>query len=103
MRVFLQTLTNRIPVKFSDADIRFTFITGVTKFSNVSLFSGLNNLNDITLDPRYSAICGYTDADLDDVFAAELPGSTATGFASGTTVNGRWKGRHSGQDGDHNM
>ena len=61
-------------VKFSDADIRFTFITGVTKFSNVSLFSGLNNLNDITLDPRYSAICGYTDADLDDVFAAELPG-----------------------------
>ena len=61
-------------VKFSDADIRFTFITGVTKFSNVSLFSGLNNLNDITLDPRYSAICGYTDADLDDVFAPELPG-----------------------------
>ena len=61
-------------VKFSDADIRFTFITGVTKFSNVSLFSGLNNLNDITLDPRYSAICGYTDADLDDVFAPEFPG-----------------------------
>ncbi len=60
-------------VKFSDADIRFTFITGVSKFSKVSLFSGLNNLNDITLDPHYSAICGYTDGDLDDVFAAELP------------------------------
>ena len=37
-------------------------------------FSGLNNLIDITLDPRYSAICGYTDADLDAVFAPELPG-----------------------------
>ena len=61
-------------VKFSDADIRFTFITGVSKFSKVSLFSGLNNLKDITLGPRYSAVCGYTDADLDDVFAAELPG-----------------------------
>ena len=61
-------------VKFADADIRFSFITGVSKFSKVSLFSGLNNLKDISLDPRYSAICGYTDADLDDVFAPELPG-----------------------------
>ena len=61
-------------VKDSDAHVRFTFITGVSKFSKVSLFSGLNNLKDITLDPRYSAICGYTDADLDAVFAPELPG-----------------------------
>ena len=38
------------------------------------MFSGLNNLKDITLDPRYSAICGYTEADLDAVFAPELPG-----------------------------
>ena len=61
-------------IKDSDAHVRFTFLTGVSKFSKVSLFSGLNNLKDITLDPRYSAICGYTDADLDRVFAAELPG-----------------------------
>ncbi len=61
-------------VKFADAHIRFTFITGVSKFSKVSLFSGLNNLKDITLDPRYSALCGYTEADLDSVFAPELPG-----------------------------
>ena len=44
-------------VKFADAHIRFTFITGVSKFSKVSLFSGLNNLKDITLDVRYSALC----------------------------------------------
>ena len=61
-------------IKDCDAHVRFSFITGVSKFSKVSLFSGLNNLTDITLDPRYSAICGYTDADLDTVFAPELAG-----------------------------
>ena len=61
-------------VKDCDAHVRFSFFTGVSKFSKVSLFSGLNNLTDITLDPRYCAICGYTDADLDSVFAPELPG-----------------------------
>ena len=61
-------------IKDSDAHIAFTFLTGVSKFSKVSLFSGLNNLIDITLNPHYSAICGYTEADLDAVFAPELPG-----------------------------
>ena len=61
-------------VKDSDAHVRFSFLTGVSKFSKVSFFSGLNNLTDITLDPRYSSICGYCDADLDTVFAPELPG-----------------------------
>ena len=61
-------------VKDCDAHVRLSFITGVSKFSKVSLFSGLNNLKDITLDRRYSAICGYTEADLDAVFAPELPG-----------------------------
>ena len=61
-------------IKDSDADIRFSFLTGVSKFSKVNLFSGLNNLTDITLDPCYSAICGYTDTDLDTVFAPELSG-----------------------------
>ena len=61
-------------IKDSDAHVRFTFITGVSKFSKVSLFSGLNNLTDITLESEYSALCGYTDADLDAVFAPELPG-----------------------------
>ncbi len=61
-------------IKSNDAHIKFTFLTGVSKFSKVQLFSGLNNLKDITLDTRYSAICGYTDADLDTVFAPELSG-----------------------------
>lgn len=59
-------------IKDNDAYVRFTLLTGVSKFSKVSLFSGLNNLNDITLDARYSSLCGYTDNDIDTVFAAEL-------------------------------
>ena len=61
-------------IKDSDAHVRFTFLTGISKFSKVNLFSQLNNLTDLTLDRRYSSICGYTDADLDTVFAPELAG-----------------------------
>ena len=61
-------------IKASDAHLRFTLLTGVSKFSKVSVFSVLNNLTDLTLDRRYSAICGYTERDLDTVFAPELAG-----------------------------
>ncbi len=61
-------------IKDSDAHIKFAFLTGVSKFSKVSLFSGLNNLEDITVNKTYSAICGYSDIDVDTVFAAELEG-----------------------------
>ncbi len=61
-------------IKDSARDVRFVFVTGVSMFSRVSLFSGLNNLRNISLDPNYATICGYTDRDLDTVFAPELPG-----------------------------
>jgi len=61
-------------LKDMDEHLKFVFITGVSKFSKVSLFSGLNNLEDITIHPRYSALCGYTDEDVDTVFAPELVG-----------------------------
>jgi len=61
-------------IKGQDAHLRFAFLTGVSKFSKVSIFSGLNNLNDITVDAEYATICGYTDEDIDTVFAPELPG-----------------------------
>ncbi|MEB3237432.1 MAG: ATP-binding protein [Candidatus Sericytochromatia bacterium] len=61
-------------LKGADADLKFVFLTGVSKFSKVSLFSGLNQLRDITLEPRWSALCGYTQHDLETVFAPELEG-----------------------------
>ncbi len=61
-------------IKDSAAHVRFVFVTGISMFSKVSLFSGLNNLKDISLDPRYATLCGYTEADLDTVFAPELAG-----------------------------
>lgn len=61
-------------IKDKDAHVRFAFLTGVSKFSKAGIFSGLNNLIDITVEPQFSAICGYTEHDLDTVFAPELPG-----------------------------
>ena len=61
-------------IKESDAYVQFAFLTGISKFSKVSVFSQLNNLTDITLDRRYSSICGYTERDLDTLFGPELAG-----------------------------
>ncbi|MDE0105666.1 MAG: AAA family ATPase, partial [Bryobacterales bacterium] len=61
-------------IKSCDAHVRFCLLTGVTRFSKASLFSGLNNLRDITLNPQYSSICGFAESDLDAVFAPELEG-----------------------------
>ena len=59
-------------IKDSAEHVRFVFVTGVSMFSKVSLFSELNHLTDISLNPEYATICGYTDNDLDTVFAPEL-------------------------------
>jgi len=61
-------------IKDADEYLKFVFITGVTKFSKVSIFSGLNNLNDITLDPKYGTICGYTQEEFEQVFKDRLEG-----------------------------
>ncbi len=61
-------------IKGSERYIRFVFVTGITMFSNTSFSSGLNNLTNISLSPRYAAICGYADQDLETVFAPELEG-----------------------------
>jgi hypothetical protein len=55
-------------LKREDKNIRFAFLTGVTKFSKVSVFSDLNNLEDISLDEPYASICGITDEEIDTVF-----------------------------------
>lgn len=55
-------------LKSADADLRFTFLTGVTKFGKVSVFSDMNNLKDLTMDIRYSSICGITETELKENF-----------------------------------
>jgi len=61
-------------LKDLDEYIRFAIITGVGKFSKVSLFSGLNQLNDISLDLRYGNICGYAQEELEKNFKEYLEG-----------------------------
>ncbi len=68
-RAYLRKLYSVI--KEGDEHVRFSLLTGVSKFSKIILFSSLNNL---TLDPRYSSIWGYADHQLDTVIAPELPG-----------------------------
>ena len=59
-------------IKDSDQYVKFSFLTGVSKFSRVSLFSGLNNLEDISLDERYATICGYTHQNIKSHFEERL-------------------------------
>lgn len=59
-------------LKSTDRYLRFAFLTGVTKFSQVSVFSDLNQLNDISMKPQYAVICGITRQELLDTFTPEL-------------------------------
>lgn len=60
-------------IKDYDEHIKFCLLTGVSKFSKVSVFSGLNNLYDITLDRNFSTICGITQDELNKYFDDRLP------------------------------
>ncbi|MDR0687487.1 MAG: AAA family ATPase, partial [Prevotellaceae bacterium] len=59
-------------LKGSDDHLQFVFLTGVSKFAGLSIFSALNNLKDITLDERYATICGYTQQELENDFSEYL-------------------------------
>ncbi|MEA1955471.1 MAG: ATP-binding protein [Campylobacterota bacterium] len=59
-------------IKGNDAYIEFAFLTGVSKFSKASIFSGLNMLTDISLDKKYGNICGYTQYDIETTFLPYL-------------------------------
>ena len=59
-------------LKTCDEYIRFAFLTGVTKFSKISIFSDLNNLKDISLHEVYAGICGITQKELEDNFEPEI-------------------------------
>ena len=60
------------PLKACDADLRFVFITGITKFSQLSIFSVINNLTNVSMQPEFSAICGITEQELHTVFEEDI-------------------------------
>ena len=59
-------------IKESADYIRFVMITGVTKFSHVNIFSGLNNLRDISLSPEYNALCGISESEMVEYFSEDM-------------------------------
>lgn len=59
-------------LKSKDAYLRFALLTGVTKFNKVSVFSDLNNLQDISMSPRFATLCGITEQELFDVFEEDI-------------------------------
>jgi len=59
-------------LKPSDPYLKLVFLTGVSRFSKVSIFSGLNQLNDITINPSFATVCGYTQSELESVFEDRL-------------------------------
>jgi len=61
-----------VMMKSNDAYIKFAFLTGISKFSKANIFSGLNNLEDISLVPKYGNICGYTQNDIETSFMPYL-------------------------------
>lgn len=72
MRDLLKSFYGVLKDKEVDANLRFLFITGVSKFSKVSIFSELNNLKDLTMDERVATLCGYTQSELESVFAQHI-------------------------------
>jgi len=61
-------------IKDSDEYLKFAFLTGVSKFTKTSIFSGLNNIVDISLDEEYGDVCGYTQHDIETAFLPYLTG-----------------------------
>ena len=70
MREVMQEFYQRL--KKQEPKIKFCFITGITKFSQLSIFSTINNLRNVTLDSRFSAICGITENEVKNVFDEEI-------------------------------
>ena len=58
--------------KSADPHLRFVLLTGVTKFAQITVFSGFNQANDLTMDSKYDAICGITEEELYTVFAEPI-------------------------------
>ena len=92
-------------IKSSDRYIRFVFLTGVSRFGKLTIFSGLNSLEDISMDSRYAGICGVTKKELVENFAPELEALALKLKLSQEATLGELKKRYDGylfhEEGEH--
>ena len=61
-----------VPLKAMEAMVKFCFITGITKFSQLSIFSTINNIKNVSMRPQFAAICGFTEQEVKTTFAPEI-------------------------------
>ncbi len=82
--------------KEADADLRFVFLTGVTKFSQVSVFSGFNQPKDISMHPKYDAVCGITEEEMVSYFHEPITQMAQREKCTFDTMVGKLKKQYDG-------
>lgn len=89
--------------KGADADLRFVFLTGVTKFSQISMFSGFNQPDDISLSANYEALCGITENELKRYFAEPIAELAQKYHCTAEDMLGKLKQKYDGYHFSENM
>ena len=84
------------PLKASEAMVKFCFITGITKFSQLSIFSTINNLKNVTMLPQFSAICGFTEHEVKNTLADGIKKMAAKYECSVNEMFEKLKARYDG-------
>ena len=84
------------PLKACEPMIHSCFITGITKFSQLSIFSTINNISNVTLDPAFATICGITQQEVDDNMPDDVEHLAATYGCSPTEMRGRLQETYDG-------
>lgn len=96
MREVMQEFYQRL--KKQESKIKFCFITGITKFSQLSIFSTINNLKNVSMNPKFSAICGITEQEVKEVFDEDIRAMADTlGYTPETAfqkIKERYDGYH---------
>lgn len=89
LKVLRQVMRNFYsPLKFNEPNLRFVFLTGITKFSQLSIFSELNNITNISMDPPFAAICGITKEEVKQYMQDDINDlAAALGETSEQTIN----------------
>ncbi|MBM6884248.1 AAA family ATPase, partial [Bacteroides caecigallinarum] len=82
--------------KGADSHLQFVLLTGVTKFSQVSVFSGFNQPDDISMDARYETLCGITQEELRDYFSEPVRDMASVYHCTEEEMMQRLKGQYDG-------